>query len=169
MKQADFDQTVCSAWHHFCPAVLVSSELMNTEQYWSGMTWFMSVSLMGSTQGVDTSEQPSILLVASERAAGQLASAMFDVAQDIATTDQRADALGEMANIIAGHVKTALDLSGSIMSPCWHEARDVQAQWRLWAGLTSTLGCGLLLGDDPVYVMLRSPQDEADARAGEMK
>lgn len=169
MKQADFDLTVCSAWHHFCPAVLASSELMNAEQYWSDMAWFISVKLMGLTRGVDASEQPSILLVASERAAAQLASAMFDVAQDAVTTEQRADALGEMANIIAGHAKTALDLSGSIMSPRGHNAHEVQEQWRLWAGLASTLGTGLLLGDEPVYVMLCSPSDEAVKRAGEIK
>ncbi|MCE2596004.1 chemotaxis protein CheX [Motilimonas cestriensis] len=158
MQQADFDQTVSALWQHFCPVVLARFELAKHQKYLNHFDQFVSVTFQPSQQAV--------LLAAGQQATQSLADAMFDLAGEPASQVQLDDALGEMVNIIAGHLKTALALNDEMTLPnkIWPPMNVAELIMQ-----RGSLGCLLFIGNTPVYVMLVKDARALRSAAGDIE
>ncbi|MDO6524113.1 chemotaxis protein CheX [Motilimonas sp. 1_MG-2023] len=158
MQQADFDQTVSALWQHFCPVVLVRFDFAKHQKYLSGLDRLVSVTFEPSQQ--------SVLLASSQPAARSLADVMFDLGSEPASQVQLDDALGEMVNIIAGHLKTALALNDEMTLPnkIWSPVNVAELIMQ-----RDSLGCLLFISHAPVYVMLVKDAGALRSAAGDVE
>ncbi len=154
MRQADFEAIVHACWQHFCRVQLVPFVLADFIQHQTQLSVGALVELSRSKQG--------IVILADRRAGAELAGAMFACPAANLSQEQVNDALAEMANIIAGHVKTRLAISDVLTSPLvlnHHALAQVKADL--------SIPSALQLGSSWVYVLLGPVNQLCPATIGE--
>ncbi|MCE2572160.1 chemotaxis protein CheX [Motilimonas eburnea] len=151
--QAEFEAVVGECWQHFCdikslPFVL--SELLQCQDALVLGAWVEFVN-----------NQHGVVVLASSEVGTCLAQAMFGGHRERLTAKQVTDAMGEITNIIAGHVKTKLAMSDNMAAPVSLSRQQIAH----WIGeVESVLPCALLVNAEPVYVFyspcLKQPSQE---------
>ncbi|MFO6423204.1 chemotaxis protein CheX [Motilimonas sp. KMU-193] len=141
--QADFEAIVFRCWRHFCAVKPRPFVLGEFHRQHGLFTQGVLVELNPAKQG--------IVILTDEPVAAKLASVMFACPIAKLGQGQMLDALGEMANMIAGHVKSEQALHGTIASPIALSRQQIK---QLNLVVDESLACALQLDSSVIYVLL---------------